>query len=42
MRYIFDHDYHIHSWISSCSRDPEQTLERMLRYAQENGLKKSA
>ena len=40
MRYIFDHDYHIHSWISSCSRDPEQTPERMLRYAQENGLKK--
>lgn len=38
MKYVFDHDYHIHSWISDCSRDPEQTPERILRYAQENGL----
>jgi histidinol phosphatase-like PHP family hydrolase len=40
MRFTFDHDYHIHSWISDCSRDPEQTPERILRYAQENGLGK--
>lgn len=38
MRYVFDHDYHIHSWISDCSRDPEQTPQRILCYAQENGL----
>lgn len=38
MRYIVDHDLHIHSQISSCSRDPEQTPERILRYAEENGL----
>lgn len=39
MRYVIDHDYHIHSYLSSCSRDPEQTAERILSYAEENGLK---
>ena len=39
MRYVIDHDYHIHSWLSSCSADPEQSNERILRYAEENGLK---
>ena len=37
MRYAFDHDYHIHSYLSSCSKDPEQTAERILAYAEENG-----
>lgn len=37
-RFIFDHDLHIHSYLSSCSRDPEQTPERILQYAKENGL----
>lgn len=40
MQYQVDHDYHIHSRLSTCSRDPLQTTERILRYAQENGLKK--
>lgn len=40
MRYTIDHDYHIHSHISSCSGDPEQSNERILEYAKENGLKK--
>lgn len=39
MEFIIDHDLHIHSNISKCSGDPEQTPERILRYAQENGLK---
>ena len=39
MRYIIDHDYHIHSHLSLCSSDPEQTTERILRYAKECGLK---
>lgn len=39
MKFTFDHDLHIHSWISDCSRDPEQTPERILAYAKENGLK---
>lgn len=39
MRYIYDHDLHIHSKISLCSKDPEQTNERILQYAKENGLK---
>ena len=38
MKYKIDHDLHIHSHISSCSNDPEQTNERILRYAEENGL----
>lgn len=33
-----DHDLHIHSEISLCSNDPEQTTERILRYAKENDL----
>ena len=38
MRYKIDHDYHIHSYLSACSRDPEQNAERILRYAKDNGL----
>ena len=38
MKYAFDHDYHIHSQLSECSSDPEQTTERILAYAKENGL----
>ena len=38
MKYIVDNDLHIHSSISACSNDPEQTNERILRYAEENGL----
>ena len=26
MRYIPDHDLHIHTLLSTCSRDPEQTV----------------
>ncbi|MBR7133545.1 MAG: PHP domain-containing protein [Clostridia bacterium] len=39
MRYIIDHDLHIHSNLSSCSNDTEQTPENILKYAKENGLK---
>lgn len=39
MKYIIDNDLHIHSKISLCSDDPEQTTERILDYAKENGLK---
>lgn len=38
MRFVIDHDYHIHSQLSTCSRDPEQNPERILQYAKENGL----
>ncbi|MBR6579102.1 MAG: PHP domain-containing protein [Clostridia bacterium] len=38
MKYTFDHDFHIHSQISSCSRDPEQNNERILKYAEDEGL----
>ena len=39
MKFIYDHDLHIHSRISSCSGDPKQTNEAILSYAKENGLK---
>jgi histidinol phosphatase-like PHP family hydrolase len=36
MRYIIDHDIHIHSQISPCSRDSRQTKEAILSYALTN------
>lgn len=39
MRYCFDNDLHIHSQLSRCSKDPEQTPEAILQYAIDNGLK---
>lgn len=38
MTFQIDHDYHIHSELSLCSGDAEQTTARILRYAEENGL----
>ena len=40
MRYLIDHDLHIHSMLSSCSSDPAQSTEAILAYAKENGLKR--
>lgn len=39
MKYIIDNDLHIHSYLSSCSADPQQNPETILCYALENGLK---
>lgn len=39
MKYVFDNDLHIHSGISLCSNDENQTPERILEYAKENGVK---
>lgn len=39
LKYTVDNDLHIHSRLSSCSNDPLQTPERILKYAEENGLK---
>ncbi len=39
MRYCFDSDMHIHSHLSLCSDDPEQTPDAILQYALDNGLK---
>ncbi len=39
MKFSIDHDYHIHSQLSSCSNDPEQTTEAILAYARRTGLK---
>ncbi len=38
MRYKADHDYHIHSTVSRCCKDPLQTPERILQYAKDNAL----
>lgn len=40
MKFVIDHDLHIHSQYSNCSSDPEQNNERILKYAKESGLKK--
>lgn len=40
MRFAADHDFHIHSTVSSCCKDEKQTPEALLRYAEENGYKK--
>lgn len=39
MKYLIDNDLHIHSTLSSCSNDPEQSCDRILQYAIENDLK---
>ena len=39
MRYVYDHDYHIHSSLSTCSNDEEQSAARILKYALDNSLK---
>lgn len=39
MRFTYDHDLHIHSRISPCGGDPNQTPRRILQYAADNGLK---
>ena len=38
MKFQIDHDYHIHSYLSSCAHDPAQTPERILQYAKERGF----
>jgi len=35
---IFNHDLHIHSQLSSCSRHPEQTADNILAYAKKHNL----
>ena len=39
MRYIADHDFHIHSTVSLCCKDKNQTPERILQYAKNNNYK---
>lgn len=41
MRYVVDHDFHIHSTISPCCHDENQTPEAILEYALKNGYKKA-
>ena len=38
MRYVFDHDYHIHSFLSDCSNDPAENTKRILEYAGQNNF----
>ena len=40
MKYIIDQDLHIHSFLSTCSRNPKQTAELLMEYAKENNLKR--
>lgn len=38
MKYIYDHDLHIHSYLSSCSRDRKQNPNTILQYAKDYNL----
>lgn len=38
MRYVIDHDYHLHSHLSLCSGDPQQTGQAILEYAEKLGM----
>lgn len=38
MKYIIDHDYHLHTHLSLCSSDPGETTAALLAYARSNGL----
>ena len=38
MKFQIDHDYHIHSFLSSCAKDPAQTPELILQHAKDSGL----
>ena len=40
MKFIVDHDYHIHSYLSSCSNDDAQNPTAILEYAKKNQFKK--
>ncbi|MBQ1264880.1 MAG: hypothetical protein IIV87_00265 [Oscillospiraceae bacterium] len=40
MKFVIDHDYHIHSSLSLCSHDEGQTPERILNYAKQYNLKR--
>lgn len=42
MKYIVDHDYHIHTTVSPCCSDSLQTPQNILNYAIENQLKEIA
>ena len=39
MKYLPDHDLHIHTCLSICSQDKEQTPENILKIAKQHGLK---
>lgn len=39
MKYVFDHDMHIHSGLSLCSGDAAQNPQTILKYAVDNRLK---
>ena len=38
MKFQIDHDYHIHSYLSTCSSDPEESPEAILRYGEKNKM----
>ncbi len=38
MKFKYDHDFHIHSYLSACSSDPSQNPKNILEYANKNNL----
>ena len=39
MRYRVDHDFHVHTYLSSCSRNPKQNPDFLIKYAKEHGIR---
>lgn len=39
MKYIIDHDYHIHTYLSKCSNDEEENVDNIVKKARELGYK---
>lgn len=39
MRFLADHDLHLHSFLSLCSNDPAQTPDALLAYGEANGFR---
>ena len=40
MRYQIDHDYHIHTVLSTCSRDETQTAQTIAAHARDRGIRR--
>ena len=40
MRYVVDHNYHIHTHLSICSDDPEQNIDNIVLNAKRLGYKR--
>ena len=40
--FVIDHDFHIHTYLSKCSRDPDQNIDNIVDICKKLGYKKIA